>query len=153
MTDAGCLKRINMREIKFRAWNDCANLMEDIYSLTWFGEHGVKSANHPDYTIMQYTGIKDMHGKEVYEGDIVQNFDDDMYTIQWTNTHNSAYFAAYALNDQTLETEMEFFCGEIEVIGNIYENPELLNTQTITDGEQLKSIANDAWKRASKADE
>ena len=76
-----------------------------------------------DLKIMQYTGLKDEYGDEIYEGDIV-------------TLHNSRYKvifnmeqARFVLRDDKFEMEIPFTNNNnerIEIIGNIYENPELI---------------------------
>ena len=63
--------------------------------------------------LMQYIGLKDKNGKEIYEGDIVKNRDGQIYEIEFKfNSFNGKYMVDF---------------WELEVIGNIWENPELLN--------------------------
>jgi hypothetical protein len=72
---------------------------------------------------MQYTGYKDMKGKEVYEGDIVRYYD-DIYEVRWIWVG----FYLRPIQDDGFD-ELATTENFIEVIGNIYENPELLETK------------------------
>lgn len=74
-----------------------------------------------DFELMQYTGLKDKNGKEIYEGDIIA-FPTYKTVIEWSDKH-----AAYKPWCEYMEGHDNIEEGEpIEVIGNIYENPELL---------------------------
>ena len=116
-----------MREIKFRAWDG----EELIYPNTkMFGgtSNGDLLRDWPS-TIMQFTGLSDKSGKEIYEGDIVET----VYTNH--KKHKGAiYFQPTRLNwsvehspfaNQDLFVYSRPDCS-IEIIGNIYENPELI---------------------------
>lgn len=136
-----------MREIKFRAWDKENNKMFHYGSNEGFFAH----AECHDWPVMQYTGLKDKNGKEIYEGDIVKSkmdagkyvyeFDDDVIGfIEWRDV-----YAGLALNTKLglynlrflspwphewdCKCNLKHFNHTVEVIGNIYENPELINKE------------------------
>ncbi len=106
-----------MREIKFRAWDKSRNVMVNDVStgtITIWNSFDNVSSEAKDCDFMQYTGLKDKNGKEIYEGDIVQFRDEGKKeyssNIQEVTMHTGCY---WSITDWT-------------IIGNIYENPELL---------------------------
>ena len=124
------------REIKFRAWNSMAKKIlhfgnpigimdnEDRYG-TFFESLEGKMYCGGNYELMQYTGLKDKNGKEIYEGDIVSVMDLIGPTTELVDsvTFENGAFRLTRVRDFTLD---ECVIEHIEVIGNIYENPELL---------------------------
>lgn len=76
--------------------------------------------------IMQYTGLKDKNGVEIYEGDIVEFIGHKNRVIEWTpeKNHYSGWYATGDIRPLPLYSGQE--PNTIEVIGNIYENPELI---------------------------
>lgn len=118
------------REIKFRAWDKSENQMS--YSDTEFFDDmvafrfkhwGIDVDTIDDIELMQYTGLKDKNGKEIYEGDIVKGgliIDDDDYAFTDVVTFDDGRFQCVKCAD------FDLWHYELEVIGNIYENPELL---------------------------
>lgn len=71
------------------------------------------------FIVMQYTGLKDKNGKEIYEGDII-DIGIGKTQIKWNHSHLAFRLKGY--NIQKLTEYNDFF----EVIGNIYQNPNLL---------------------------
>jgi len=109
-----------MREIKFRAWNKLAKKMAVIdmldFMLDSYRAHAGKfsgSGRLADIELMQFTGLKDRDGKEIYEGDIV---DFQTFDAKGIVTYVAPRFLASG-------HELQGY--EVEVIGNIYGNPEL----------------------------
>jgi hypothetical protein len=116
-----------MREIKFRAWDgkrfaDRADREFDLYS------NGLMMGRSPDCVLMQYTGLKDKNGVEIYEGDVVQNLLNDGWVAEIIHcpTYNGWYYTWPAGSLQLAPKANKI----LEVIGNIYENPELLEKDT-----------------------
>lgn len=112
-----------MREIKFKAWdNEEKHLIpfDDIYSY-W----KVSDLYPSDFIIMQYTGLKDKNGKEIYEGDwFKSNSRVNPFMIIW---YNGSFRGKYPEDDGKgfHIDDYETKCGE--VIGNIYESKHLLD--------------------------
>ena len=89
-----------------------------------------------DSTVCQFTGIKDKNGKEIYDGDIIRSFDSNnneiIHYITWRETE-ARFVAVY---DYINKWHIDLTCGlhqkwideyGKEIIGNIYDNPEILN--------------------------
>jgi hypothetical protein len=111
-----------MREIKFRAWD--GNEMEYIDDWYWFEERGVHDSRGEgfgiSFNIMQYTGLLDKNGKEIYEGDIYQS--NGLFPCE-VKFGEGRFYGEGSL--ESLSEDINCY-GELEVIGNIYENPNLL---------------------------
>lgn len=125
---------------KFRAWLTEDKLMPPVAGITFFrGCMDVMMSPNKKVTkvnqvikLMQSTGLKDKNGKEIFEGDIVKfsDCDDDAYVTPVVWDKNYACFGVsfsgkYPISFDYLE---EFYTElkDIEVVGNIYENPEFL---------------------------
>lgn len=121
-----------VREIRFRAWDKIQKKMCDVvgaqFSFTsieiWNKEGDLQwqvgKFIRPikDVILMQYTGLKDKNGKEIYEGDIVKAGNE-----QWTIEYRPARFKFVGAYGRSLLIPED---TSMEVIGNIYENPELV---------------------------
>ena len=124
-----------MREIKFRAWHKIYLEMSDDFGLgdEWimFWENAKRGADptDDDCEIMQFTGLKDKNGKEIYEGDILKVDNRRIVEIYWFDA--GGCFDTRYLSDNIKEPFRTLYNNEwddrTEIIGNIYENPELLN--------------------------
>ena len=121
-----------MRKIKFRAWHKEKKIMGEVLGIDilhkeiFFSNEDVDCYEHTDFKdveLMQYTELKDEYGDEIYEGDIV-------------TLHNSRYKvifktegARFVLRNDEFELEITFINNNnerMEIVGNIYENSELL---------------------------
>jgi uncharacterized phage protein (TIGR01671 family) len=113
-----------MREIKFRAWN------MDTQSWLYFGVEGIPKEieNRIDYTLVhQYTGLKDKNGKEIYEGDLFGN--PEVLRCVVEREPSGAYVLRF-IDEKMKGKKISILDQKVEksrVIGNIYENPELIN--------------------------
>jgi uncharacterized phage protein (TIGR01671 family) len=127
-----------MREIKFRAWDKYFKKIVEVrsigFKLKTIKVIPVKSINKldiyettlDDIELMQYTGLKDKNGVEIYEGDIIEQHE-ELYTVAWND--KMCCFVGYM---EDMDYEMFSYVLRqkyIKVVGNIYENKELLNVK------------------------
>ena len=119
-----------MRDIRFRALTQEGNIICDIGCIEFF-EDGIIVVNDeiPVKELMQYTGLKDKNGKEIYEGDIVSGFGNRM--IVFYNELRAMFALDYItdyprMNLPSRQTSPNDDWCEYEVIGTIHENPTLI---------------------------
>ena len=142
-----------MRELKFKAWDKEDKIMYD-YKMGWYIDMGGEIRQHPptpplqNFILLQYTGFKDPKGVEIYEGDIVRWYKEfdwiisgDEKIIEYTLFQVIFEYGAFWVkmieedyedkNCRLVRNACENKFGDIEVpvcevIGNIYENKELI---------------------------
>lgn len=144
-----------MREIKFRAWQNkkeggrypygmytWEDIIESIDDEMGWRKSIFSIGTDPDsqITLIQYTGLKDKNGKEIYEGDIVRyaygfNWGDDSHLdddrrereekVEWDDDHLG--FSPFC--DYDSDCDEGVILKSVEVVGNIYENPDKKDIQ------------------------
>lgn len=122
-----------MKDIKFRVWDKVSEKMYDVGMLDFITGHIVCSEkdNYKELVndssemvvLMQYTGLKDRNGDEIYEGDIIEYLYKDNFGIIGTIEYSSD---SYHIVVEKEYGDLYGFNLKIGIIGNIHENPELI---------------------------
>ena len=128
------------REIKFRIWNNTIkyfvkNLNGEIatFTLLTLSDYLQRNSitNIDDFTFLRYTGLQDKNGREIYEGDIIKDLDEENLIIEFQNGSFIANgktiipFWSMLVKNELVQPAM-VNSQTFEVVGNVFENPELL---------------------------
>ena len=116
------------REIKFRAWDKDSKKMLIPLSPVWFEENSWSDedfavcADNCNHVLMQFTGLHDKNGKEIYEGDVMRvkalGNPENINPVVWDSENSQCSMINWPMTPYSASFS--------EVIGNIYENPDLL---------------------------
>ena len=113
-----------MRELKFRAWT----ILEKRGSFIYFDLDEMREFNFDIFDekpiFQQYTGSKDKDGKKIYEGDIVS------YEAGEPNRNDGAFWPR-PMKEECEDSWYDYELKNICIIGNIFENPELLGAKQL----------------------
>lgn len=131
-----------MRELEFRAWFPQENRMINNVPIDENGKYkhctstGFALQYDPSYIaleVMQYTGLKDKNGVKIFEGDVVKNSWDDIFEIKFGECGNgNICWNGWYMNPPNKKINYcvpwdSMAIKHYEIIGNIHQNPELLN--------------------------
>lgn len=133
-----------MEKLKFRAWDKTERKMSNVTAIdfstkpfrVFYKDYDNENYFNQDAILMQSTGFHDKNGVEIFEGDIINcghlftgspfeeedEYEEEQGVVKFINCGFNVEFK----NGNTLFVDIMLTCEDIEVIGNIYENPELL---------------------------
>lgn len=135
------------RRIKFRAWEEDVKFMNDCVLITKLSEktffqvsEGFGWKDVPEKHVMQYTGLKDGNGKDIYEGDIVERVEDTPFrsedgTLKYCSWMVEFKYDGWMFVDTPISpaTSYPAFYSNakyMKIVGNIYQNPEFLEVES-----------------------
>lgn len=116
------------REIKFRAWDRVRKIIVNVVMLSFEQDvlgfddsDAIEYGNTRDFELMQYTGLKDVNGKDIYEGDVVE------FEVSLTRTKAEVKYSRNQFivsMNSVMPRSLDLYL--VKIIGNRFENPELL---------------------------
>ena len=109
------------RLLKFRVW-DNVDYMSSPFTLQDVQERKIEFT--PDCVVMQFIGLFDKDGKEIFEGDIVSSGDKDSCVVEYVGDTFMRHVIRWDLRNQYYPFRSHH---QYKIIGNIFQNPELLN--------------------------
>ena len=126
------------REIKFRAWDYNAKVMREVWEISYkawdgdgdlnkivvLGDDGTESLAWGE--LLQFTGLSDVNGKEIYEGDIVKDWMGDVGQVIWFNEYVSFAIDVDGSHSKLHSPSPHNQAYKPEILGNIFENSELV---------------------------
>jgi uncharacterized phage protein (TIGR01671 family) len=135
------------RKIKFRAWDKEDKKIREVTCINWFDEY-VECDEKPngyctrrrftEFVLMQFTGLKDKNGKEIWEGDILRTNVESVnglplaqfiYRVEFSNGCFGVVEGKNQLNTDNFNN-IDIEEEKLEVIGNVWENPDLLTPKS-----------------------
>lgn len=138
-----------MRAIKFRAWDKRQKKMREVNALYLAVQMGMAPSDRAilvdlhetsrayqvdrDVDLMQFTGLLDKNGKEIYDGDIVYaaGYWDESGVVYWNDKQLQWWVRRCSGGEEPLRSPFASNSVVFEIIGNIYENPDLLRGQHV----------------------
>ena len=120
--------KVMSRELKFRIWDEDKNKFIPS-GFIGIGDrkfielkNGFLHFDSDDKVIEQFTGLRDKNGKEIFEGDIIRDSDEDIAKVVWDNDYAAEFnfFWSNGFDNMGLDGD------DVEIIGNIHENGDLL---------------------------
>lgn len=133
-----------MKNLKFRAWDNTAKKMSKVTAIdfstkpfrVFYKAYGNENYFNQDAILMQSTGLHDKNGVEIFEGDVLNcghlftgspfeeedEYEEEKGVVKFINCGFNVEFK----DTNALFVDIMLTCEDIEVIGNIYESPELL---------------------------
>ncbi len=107
---------------------EAITLLDGIFKVGVWNNEETEIVQQHDFVLMQMTGIEDAKGKYIYEGDVLEDGKKQRGQVLW---HHNSYLVEWqerGYDGHLLQNRMTDDCfGYGEIIGNVYENPELIN--------------------------
>lgn len=121
---------------KFRAWLKDEYRMTDVREITFFDDEVQMISDVTDFytygefELMQSTGLVDENGKEIFEGDVLKTYDGELAKVVW-NKELACWEAEFLgeIVDLSEVADVKSNRSDCEIVGNIYEKPELLEEE------------------------